>query len=227
MQAYSISMLIFPDAPAGNHAGLCAICGTLDNGCWPRNDILDKTSANLTAIFDLNQDLVCRHCCAIWREPKKYHRAIYADTTQVLFPVISRESATDTRPVWSDLIAAGLNDGPRVMVLTTDPKKRVWPFARVSHGDTAVIYVHDPSRGVSGNVAVSVARLRQALAAIETAYVAGFPKPVIEASLWSSPRTVTQVGLPEARRLEAALINLRDTPEFIPALIAAQKGDQS
>ena len=215
---------MFPNAPAGVESGICSICGTTGNDHYLRNDILDKTSANLTSIFDMLSPVMCRHCVAVWREPKKFHRAVYADSRVVLFPVISRDSVTDERPLWADVLRSMPVDQYRVIILTTDPKKRTWPLARVSRGDRCTLYLHDPSRGISGNVHLSITRWRETLAVIEEAYTAGFAKPAISTSLYTSHKTATVFGLDRTRQLESALSALRTTPEFQPALIIAQKG---
>lgn len=111
-------------------------------------------------------------------------------------------------------------------MLTTDPKKRVWPLARVSQGDMCCVYLHDPSRGISGNVWVSLQALIEALDIIESAYNAGFSKPAIAESLYSSHKIANLVGLAETKALENCLGDLRGKSEFIPALIIAQKEEQ-
>lgn len=221
---YTVSQLIGASAEPGAYHGMCSICGVIGPGQYDRDEILDKTSANLTAIFDMNQRTICRYCVGVWKEPKKYHRAIYADPDGLCFPVISRESVTDDRPAWSDLIRIVPIDLPRVIILTTDPKKRTWPLARVSQGDLCAIYTHDPSRGVSGNIWVSLIELRRILNAIERAYDAGFSKPAISTSLYTSHKQASVVGLDVTRQMENELTGTRTKAEFIPALIIAQKG---
>jgi len=221
---YTVSRLMFPDAPAGNENGICSICGTSDDGQYLRNELLDKTSANLTSIFNMLSPVICRYCVAVWREPKKYHRAVYADPAGVLFPVISRDSVTEDRPLWADVIRAMPANEYRVIILTTDPKKRTWPLARVSRGDRCTIFLHDPSRGISGNVQLSLDRWRETLAVIESAYDVGFAKPAIATSLYTSHKIATVVGIDRTRQMEQTLAGLRSLPEFSPALIIAQKG---
>ena len=216
----SASILLYPDPDPGPCSGTCSLCGLPGDGQYLRNEILEKTSANLTALFDLNRDTICAHCVAVWREPKKWHRGVCADEKGVLFPVISRDSVTNERPLWADVLRS-LDELPRVIVLTTDPKKRVWPFARVSSGDSACIYLHDPSRGVSGNAWVSLAVLRKTLTTIESAYNAGFSKEAIRTSLYVNYQQA--LGCPNIRTLEQSLIAIRNQPEFLPALIVAQK----
>lgn len=218
-------ILIETPVERGTQAGACGICGIHSTDAYHRNEILDKTSANLTAIFELNDEWICAHCAEVWRKPKYWHRAICARPGNVLFPVISTESATDDRPTWSSLIRDLLDDlqTPRVLVLTTDPKKRVWPMAKISQGRLASIYIHDTSRGVSGNYTVSLPDLLDCLDLIEHAYTSGFSKPVIGRSLYDSPATVRELGLTTVNELERAIAHHRSSPHFVPALIMAQK----
>lgn len=220
MSSLSVSRLMRPDAEPGPHAGTCSLCGLPGDGQYLRNEILEKTSANLTALFDLNRDTICAHCVGVWREPKKWHRGVCATEAGVLFPVISRESVTQDRPLWADVLR-GIDGSRRVIILTTDPKKRVWPFARVSAGDSVCIYLHDPARGISGNAWVKLKMLNQALTTIESAYNAGFSKEAIRTSLYSNYQQA--VSCPNTRSLEQSLIALRKQPEFLPSLIVAQK----
>lgn len=222
---HTVSSLINVSAPPGDKSGICSVCGYDGNGQYERQEILDKTSANLTAIFDMNHTTICHYCVGVWKEPKKLHRAIYADPDRVVFPVISTESATDDRPTWSSLIRHIPIDSPRIVILTTDPKKRVWPLAKVSNGQLCAIYTHDPSRGISGNVWVIINELRAALDLIEQAYSLGFSKPAIASSLYTSHKTISTVGLEPTRQLEDQLRALRPKSEFNPALIMAQKGN--
>lgn len=217
-----ISHFLYPDAPAGVYTGLCALCGYDGPGQYKR-DILDITTSNVTALFELAYDLICAPCYGVWTRPKHWHRGIFATGAGVRFPVISRESVTNERPAWSDVFRLLRADESRALVLTTDPKKRVWPFARVSVGDTAWMYIHDPPRGVSGNRAVSIKKLIAALDLVEHVYSLGWSKPWIAQSLIGSQKAVLSVGLDAALALDQRLAAIRNEPEFLPALIVAQK----
>lgn len=221
----SVSHLLYPDAPIGPHTGLCALCGYHGAGQYSR-DILDLATSNITALFETAYHTLCAPCYGVWSKPKHWHRAIYATQAGVQFPVISRDSVTTERQAWSDIFRQMDPITPRAIVLTADAKKRVWPHARVSVGDNAWIYVHDPSRGVSGNRAVSIQRLRAALDLIESAYSLGFAKAAIASSLFGS-KQATHIGLDAAISLDARLDQIRDDPEFLPALIIAQKNEDT
>lgn len=207
----------------GTLAGICAICARDSDNQLPLSAILEKTSANLTAQLDLTKDTVCPHCVGVWREPKKWHRGILATSEKILFPVIAKESATANRPTWSAAIRELDTTLPRVAILTTDAKKRVWTFARVSQGETLSIYLYDPSRCLSGNVSARMCILRDTLNRIEEIYLLGFTKNHIQQSLLSYQKLAQQIGIRETIEMERELIPLRSLPEFLPALIVAQK----
>jgi|SRR5882672_2820318 len=217
-----ISHFIYPAAPRGAESGICAVCGFEGDGQYGR-DILDITTSNVTALFELAYGHICAPCYGLWSKPKYWHRGIFATRGGVRFPVISRESVTPERPTWSQALRALSPDEPRAIVLTTDPKKRVWPFARVSSGDTAWIYIHDPSRGVSSNRPVSIKKLLAALDLVEQVYALGWSKPWIARSLMGSQNAIVSTGLDVALNLDRRLAQIRNEPEFLPALIVAQK----
>jgi hypothetical protein len=219
----SISHFICPAAERGSHIGICAVCGFNGEGQYRRDEVLDIATSNVTALFELTSDCICAPCLALWSKPKHWHRGILATEGRVRFPVISAESATADRPTWAVSLRELSPGEPRAIVLTTDAKKRVWPFARVSAGDTAWLYLHDPSRGVSENRAVSLSRLNGTLALIESVYEMGFTKSHIAKSLFPYQKLVNSFGLPAIVDLDRKLAQIRNEPEFLPALIVAQK----
>jgi hypothetical protein len=112
----------------------------------------------------------------------------------------------------------------RVAILTTDPKKRIWCYAQISQGDTLSLYLHDPSRGISGNRILSLKTLVAHLGWIEDKMTThGFSKAAIADSLIRDIKAVKKVGIDHCMALETAAQSMRLTPEFIPALIIAQK----
>lgn len=144
------------------------------------------------------------------------------------YPMISREQAEkQNRTCWSDLVRevwpvrAGQN---LVCLLTTDSKKRIWTRARVGAlGPHTLIYVHDGDLNISVSAAVNWPRLIAVLGLIERAYGAGFAKDAIRTGLAAHWKTASRIGIPETVRMERELTPLRSQPEFIPALLVAQK----
>lgn len=127
------------------------------------------------------------------------------------------------RPLWREALPALDLDQSRVVVLTTDPKKRVWPLARVSRGADASLYLHDPARGVSGNRTIRIPALRDLLALVEHALALGCAKAQLWSSLLTSATTVERMGHRAVITLERELAAARRQPEFLPALIIAQR----
>jgi hypothetical protein len=220
-----ISHFLAPDAPPGPATGQCGVCGTSGAGMYPRKDILDISGSNITTLFPHNTPYLCAPCVALWRLPKHWHRGIFATPDATYFPLIAdSEHRSAERPLWRDLLRSPerWSQAPCAAVLTTDPKKRVWPHARVCQGDHVLLYLHDPSRGVSGNRRLHWQTLATLLARIEDAYSLGAAKAQIATSLYT-PALLKMHGPARLMALEAQLQPARQLPEFLPALIVAQK----
>lgn len=142
-------------------------------------------------------------------------------------PVINLASATPTRPTWRDLVRAlwPARAGQQcVMILTTDPKKRLWPRAQVGVlGAHTPVLVHDNEIGVSRILWVDWPQLLTALDMVEQVYRAGFSKPAIRESLWLGRQAVQHNGILATRRLEEHLAAWRACSEFTIAVLIAQK----
>lgn len=279
-----ISRFLAPNPEQGSVSGTCGVCGLESDGQFHRNDILQTSGANITSLFPFNTATMCPHCAAIWREPKKWHRAILAYPDRVLFPSIAPQEYPDTsdgwkdyvvarteqralsadwknpfaksvfktagwnvpehdfeaayaeavasdkrlraveRPVWSDAVREIPHDVPRAIVLNTDPKKRVWPKARVSSGRCAWVYVHDTSRAVSDSREVDLVRLVECLDVVEACLALGFSKFTVEQSLYSGGmKLLNEHGPAQVTLLERRLAELRRTPEFVPAVIVSRR----
>ena len=219
-----ISHFLAPDAPPGPDTGRCGVCGIAGEGLYPRRDILDVSGSNITTLFPHNTPHMCRHCVALWRVPKHWHRGIFATEAITYFPLIAdSEYRSPDRPLWRALLSTPdqWRAAPCVAVLTTDAKKRVWPHARVSCGERLLLYLHDPSRGVSGNRWVTWTVLADTLALVEQAYGLGAAKAQIATTLYT-PALFKAHGLATLQRLECRLVVARCVPEFLPALIVAQ-----
>jgi len=144
------------------------------------------------------------------------------------YPLISRESAAKQgRPCWRDLVREVWPErqGQRMlMLLTTDPKKRLWPLAEVGPlGAHTPVYLYAP--GTASTVWCDWARMLLAMDLIEQVYALGFSKRAIAISLWQQYKASTEVGMVATRELEEGIAAIRQRPEFALALLIAQKGD--
>lgn len=221
-----ISAFLARDSPRGSVPGTCGVCGITSDGQYLRRDVLPNAGSNITVLFPHNTPTICAACTALWRAPKTWHRSIFAITGQVWFPLIAEsEYVSPLRPLWRDLfLRTDLESVPRVCVLTTDPKKRVWPHARISCGPCMLLYLHNPSGGQSGLRQVTWPLLRDMVIGLESIYQHGFFKAELRTGLLTAPWALLHsVGIQRCARWEAQLQSWRRQPEFLPALIAAKK----
>lgn len=142
-------------------------------------------------------------------------------------PMISRESATaQGRACWSDLVREvwpARRDQRCVVLLTTDTKKRLWPRCRVgSLGPRTEVLLHDTGSTISSPVVIDWETMLETLTRIEQLYT-HFPKPVIGRNLFRSRDGVHAIGPRAAREYENWLSGVRTSPEFVMALLIAQK----
>lgn len=202
--------------------GRCCVCGWEGDRCLKKNFVLNKSTGSVAALCPLPTEEICAYCAALWQEPKTYARSIWATEGIIEFPTIAPD-LEGKRPAWRDIIRRQ-DAQKRVAVLSTDPKKRVWPFARISAGDTVALYLHDPSRGISELRYCSLKILCQQLDWIESKMAAwDFSKAAIADSLLRDVKTVQKIGIDFCIEMESEAQLMRLTPEFVPALIIAQK----
>lgn len=214
--------ILQPTPPTeGATEGQCCVCGW-HGPTYARAQVFSKSTGAVSVLATVPTDRICTHCAALWGEPKVFARAVLATPDAVQFPTIAPDS-TGQRPTWGQALSALDPALPRVCILTTDPKKRVWPFAQVSQGDRLSMYVHDPSRGISGNRVMSLALLLSTLAEIQAIYALGFSKIAIERGLLGDLKRVQSLGIPATVAHERHLQGVRTLPEFLPAVIIAQK----
>lgn len=214
--------LLYASPPAEGAAdGHCSVCGW-HGPTYAKAQVFSKSTGAVSVLATVPTDRICVHCAALWGEPKVFARAVLATPEAVLFPTIAPDPAGQ-RPTWGQALAALDPTRPRVCILTTDPKKRVWPFAQVSQGDRLSMYVHDPSRGISGNRVVSLSLLLTTIAGIEAIYNLGFSKTAIERGLLDDLKRAKALGIPDTVAHERYLQSVRILPEFLTSLIVAQK----
>lgn len=218
-----VSHFIVPSPSIEGALGQCCVCGWKGNRCLPKHSIMSKSTGGVSNLCPLPTDEICAHCAALWAEPKVYARSIWVTTKGVQFPMISPDPE-GKRPTWRNVIQSCEITQERVAILSTDPKKRVWPYAQISQGETLSLYLHDPSRGISENRSLNIYQLQKQLTWIEdkmTTYE--FSKVSISDTLLKDLKTAQKIGVEHCMVLEQTAQAMRSTPEFIPALIIAQK----
>lgn len=228
-------------------SGVCCVTGEWGDHHLRRELVFSDSTGNTSNLAPYNTDCISISAYKLWKEPKVWARSVLATPGRVLFPTIaqggdrgqvtgdSKNSITSNllpvtshRPTWRDALRQLDISLERVCILTTDPKKRIWPFAQISQGETIKMYLHDPSRGISENRSLNYYTLLNTLSKIEDIYTTyGFSKGAIASSLISDFKTAQKVGIEHTMNLDEILSEIRELPEFTPALIIAQKiGDR-
>lgn len=220
------------DVPAGT---TCAITGLPITRGYPIQTLCSDATAEYLDTFRgqpcgyLGEDAARAFR---WQRLTSLATMIFEDGT-CYRPLISRASAAldPARPCWSDLMRAVWPTwrGAEVLILlTTDMKKRLWPRARVGVlGSATALYLYDAGYHVAESRVVDWPALLACLDLVEEVYTAGFVKERIRHGLWSYHKMVEEVGIAQTVRWERALAGWRVRPEFLPALLIAQKkGDQ-
>lgn len=211
-------------AEESGETGPCATCATpLDGRAGvPTRSVNNPTFSNHAEFFKFGS-YVCRACAWLYGDPKRTHRNVLAVGDKLWWPMISVESATEERPSWLDLLyrVAGMPPETSVAgVLTSDPKPRLWPRMRLSTVGAYGLYVHSPDYSVSEWRALDLTALLSTTGPVLSALALGFPKARIYSGLPGDYRR-TKGNVEEAMRLESELRVLRNTPEFVPALLVS------
>lgn len=189
--------------------------------------VTDATNEFLDAFRAGVDGYVADHTARAWKCRLLGAVLVFADGTAYK-PMISRESATaQSRPCWSDLIRqVGQERMGQMMViiLTTDFKKRLWNKARTGTvGSATPVYVHDNDLNLSCTIVVDWQRWIATLDNIEEVYALGWSKPSIQTTLIADHQRTQRYGVEATLRHEYTLRTLRATPEFLPALLIAQR----
>lgn len=145
-------------------------------------------------------------------------------------PVLSRASATPERPCWSDLVRTlwPTYAGQRcLLILTTDPKKRVWPQARQGTlGANTPWRVYAPEYGLDGVFWIDWPRFLDVLDLVEEAYALGVPKAALVSGSWRTvPRT--RAALATQLRLFRSIAAVSPILRALAVVIAQKPAERS
>lgn len=154
-------------------------------------------------------------------------RLIFEDAHYRPFIGIESANKNPDRPCWSNLVRDVWPEriGQRCLcIIADDFKKRVWPRARISAlGKSTEVYLLYGERYVSQIQQISWPRLIEVLNLVENVYDAGFSKDAIHDGLYASYHNFTD-NLEQSMNYESSLAEIRQLPEFLVALLIAQKG---
>jgi len=224
-----------PPHPLNGNGICCAITGQPISEGYPVADMVTEATAEFLDCFRGGVGgYVSEGAARCFRnaDPRRGNptaRAvmIFADGTYYN-PLISRASAiAQGRSYWSGLVREvwPARKGQQVLIiLTTDMKRRLWPRARIGAlGACTPMFCYDPDLGLNGVRIVDWGKLIGCLEVVEKVYSLGFPKQVIETSLYIASKVAQGIGLGETRALEREVAVWRPCAEFAIALLIAQK----
>lgn len=210
---------------AGSVTGpaLCSVCGSADSSSVPLCAIETPTMGAHADIFRYGGQSVCRACAWLFAAGKGAPGNFVVAGTSLEYAVISLESVVETKRPWlhilRDLATLDLST-PTTGVMTTDVKPRLWPRMRLATVGSFGLYLHAPDYDVSQWWEFSLAECLAITETMQAPLVAGFAKASLFFGLFRDYAR-TSKRLDETAAWERDLSNLRRSPAFLPALIAA------
>lgn len=164
---------------------------------------------------------VCSACAWLYGDPKRAHRGVLALGRTVWWPTIAAD--LPDRPRWrralGDVARAAL-DTPMTGVLTTDPKPRLWPRARLATAGQPGLYVHAPDYDRSTWMPLDLHGVAAALAAVDAARGLG----AVKAAIWTGLGVTSlcdRWGVKAVEAVERRLAALRPSAELLVAILVA------
>ncbi len=227
------------------YSGVCATTGEKIEKGVHVNEINNDSFSNHADFFQYN-DHVSEWCAWWYSGVKETHRNIVLMGDKVYFPMISLnpkdepvEEKTDKkarnsfyslpplkpsdRPSWlsvfQDLSKMPL-ETPCGGVLTVDPKVRLWPRTQLATVENFGLYVHFPDYNLSEFVSFDLFKCLEQCKFIISLLEQGFIKKNIATSLLNDAKKVKK-DLKGVLELEKQLKELRNTKEFLPALLVS------
>src|SRR5581483_8294384 len=200
--------------PLESASGVCATCGDSLGAGIPVEAIAGETFA-MHADYLRYGTHVCPACGWLYSDAKQHHRNVLAVGERLWWPMLGAESATAARPTWAALLrevaATQAPDTVLSGVLTTDPKPRCWPRARLASVGRFGLYVHAPDWDTSQYVGAPLADVLTVSALTAQAVAWGFSKRRCAHGLLADYTRVVTRGAP-AWSLERQLRPWRGTP---------------
>jgi len=217
--------------PAPKHdpepaSGRCMICGDeIRHKGVPTKKIIKSTTVGDSQLFRFRTAThFCIPCAWLMDIGKgRPGNFIASAPTGFELAVISVESVVQDKRPWLQIIRdlARLPGQTAITgVLTTDVKIRLWHRCQLASIERFGLYVHAPDYDVSEWRQFDLADLLRAIDEILPILRAGYAKSAIYHSLFNDYKRASRDPA-ETMRLESTLANLRQRPEFLPALLMA------
>jgi hypothetical protein len=211
-----------PRWPLEQAEGYCATCGAPIREGVPTEAINNPTFSRHGDYWRFGSH-VCAACAWLYGLGKAKPGNLIAYGGQVASPLI----APGERVSWGELlpVLAALPDGaPVAGVMTTDVKPRLWPETPLTTRAAFALYVHAPEYDHSGPTRFNPAAALEAMRLLVQALSRGFTKRDCHLGLLRNYAAAAR-DLAATVELEALLVRHRPEAHFLPALIAAQKGE--
>lgn len=214
-----------PKWPLEPHEGRCLTCGEpITEGVEFERRINLKTFSNHTVLTRWGTH-ACAACAWLYSDAKSKHKAWAVAGSQAWWPVINTASVTPERPQWLtvlEAIAGMPPETPVALLLTTDPKPRLWHNVIVTSPTNPLAYLHNPDLDVSDNVRLDLPETIRLTRLVAHAQALGFSKISAYHGLTREyPRLLKHA--PDSLELERSLSTARGTRELQVAVTIAQK----
>lgn len=214
-----------PPRPPEPYEGLCGTCGAQISRGIPAGAVLGPGFSGYADYLRFG-DYLCEACAYMHTLGRSKPGNFLLVGHRLLSPMISHASAKEAgRPTWLEAIAAlqgEPGDTPVAGVLTTDPKPRLWPRARVSTAARPSIYVHAPDYDLSELVDLDPGAVLNLARIMAQALRLGWTKTDIYHGLYRNYRVASKRPT-DLKRLEAALSPARGTPMYAVALLVTSQ----
>lgn len=174
-------------------------------------------------IFRFGGKHVCRACAWLFAAGKGAPGNFVVAGESLEYAVISLESVVETKRPWLSILRelATLDPvTPSTGVMTTDVKPRLWPRMRLASIGAFGLYLHVPDYDVSEWRPFSLAECLAITTVMQPPLADGFAKASLYFGLFRD-YTRASKRLDESAAWERDLSNIRRSPAFLPALIAA------
>jgi hypothetical protein len=197
----------------------CCTCGIKINLGARKNDFIGIAFSRQSE-FTRFSEFACAACAYMYSFPKENHRNLIAFNKEIHFPMISHDSATEERKNWYEVLKKVLNEKPKLItgIITTDPKPRLWCMLELVTYDNFGLYIHNPDYNISEFFYFDLSKCLDYAELIIQCLNLGFSKQACFTSLLSDLKKANK-DLKKALELESKLKSIRNTKEFIPALM--------
>ena len=214
-----------PDSkwPSVPTSGNCACCAQPISNGVPTADLSGDAFSRQVDFLSFG-DHVCTACAWMFSDTRTTHRNFLCYNSKLAWPMISADAATSDRGQWLDVLKEFATLPPETLavgVLTTDPKPRLWPMARLVTRQYFGLYVHCPDWDVSEFRLLDLDHLIHMASELSGILQIGFNKSDCGFGLMRSKQAKADIA--KALKLEARIRAWRSQSEFIPALLMAHK----